>query len=129
MIQRTSTQTPLIRRQIARQLKEQIILGSALIKFRGPIVKGWLNLRYAQCRKGNCQCTKGRPHGPFLYATMRVKGKNVYRYVGKTDDGSLVRQIKDYQDFRQKLARLRKLSSEIDSQYRKLESKLTRPAT
>lgn len=115
-----------IRQRISQDLSAQRSIGRALIRFRGPFVMGWLHLRYAQCRKGNCQCTKGRPHGPFLYATIRVKGKNVYRYVGKADDASLVRRIKDYQEFREKLARFRKLYREIDGDFKRLERAFTR---
>lgn len=119
-------ETAAIRQRIVLGLKEQRTIGRALIRFRGPFVMGWLHLRYAQCRKGNCQCTRGRPHGPFLYATLRLKGKNVYRYVGKADDAALVRRIKNYQDFRQKLARFRKLSRQIDADWNRLEKSFTR---
>ncbi len=118
--------TPVVRQRIMRRMREQYGLGKALIRFRGPFVMGWLNLRFAQCRKGNCQCTKGRPHGPFLYATLRIKGKNVYRYVGKPGDAALARRIKDYQDFRQKLARFRKLYREVDADWKRFEASLTR---
>lgn len=120
-------QPALVRQRISQHLKSQIAIGRALIRFRGPFVMGWLHLRYAQCRKGNCQCTKGRPHGPFLYATIRGKGKNVYRYVGKPTDTSLRGRIKNYQDFREKLARFRKLFREIDADWKRLEQSLTRP--
>lgn len=120
-------QSATVRQRISHNLKSQRTIGRTLIRFRGPFVMGWLHLRYAQCRKGNCQCTQGRPHGPFLYATLRVKGKNVYRYVGKADDVALVRRIKNYQDFREKLARFRKLSREIDADWNRLEKTFTRP--
>lgn len=119
-------QPAVIRQRISQHLKTQRTIGRALIRFRGPFVMGWLHLRYAQCRKGNCQCTKGRPHGPFLYATVRVDGKNLYRYVGKADDASLVRRIKNYQDFRDKLARFRRVSREIDADWKRLEKVFTR---
>ena len=119
-------QSAVIRQRISQGLKAQRTIGRALIRFRGPFIMGWLHLRYAQCRKGNCQCTQGRPHGPFLYATVRIKGKNVYRYVGKADDASLVRRIRNYQDFREKLARFRRLSREIDADWKRLEQSFTR---
>lgn len=125
--QRTALQAAVVRQRLSQNLKQQRTIGRALIRFRGPFVMGWLHLRYAQCRKGGCQCTKGRPHGPFLYATLRVKGRNVYRYVGKADDASLVRRIKNYQEFRQKLADFRKLVRGIDADWNHLEKSFTSP--
>lgn len=121
-----TTAPSLIRQYLVSNLKEHFRLGKALIRFRGPFIRGWLDLRYTQCRKGGCKCTRGQPHGPFLYATLKLNGKKVYRYVGKPEDASLAKRIKNYQDFRGKLARLRKISRAIDAGYKRLEKSLVR---
>jgi hypothetical protein len=112
------------RQRLAEQIEEQRSLSKTLMQSRGPLVMGWIHVRYAQCRKGNCKCTHGQPHGPFLYASLRVGRKNVYRYLGKPEDEPLVRKIKSYQEFRTKLAALRKLGRKLDLQWGNLERSL-----
>lgn len=114
-----------IRQRVSARLKEEYRLGKALMGFRGPFVMGWLDLRYTECRKGQCKCTQGRPHGPFLYATLRKNGKKFYQYVGKPKDTALVQRIKSYQEFRDKLGRFRKTYRTIDADWRQLEESLT----
>ena len=122
-------QIPRIRQDQAQRLKRQAALGRALIRFRGPFVPGWLHLRYTECRKGGCKCTKGEPHGPFLYATLLLKGKKVYRYVGKPSDAALARRIKNYQEFREKLAEFRRLHREMEVDWKRLEHSPTKRPT
>lgn len=114
-----------IRQGLSQAFKEHLYLGRALIRFRGPFVMGWLHLRYTQCRKGQCKCTQGQPHGPFLYATLHKNGKTVYRYLGKPEDTGLVQRIKHYQEFRNKLARFRKLYRTMEAGWKQLERSLT----
>ena len=113
-----------IRQRLDNQLRGYFGLGKALLQIRGPLKMGWLHVRYTACRKGNCKCTRGQKHGPFLYASLRAGGKIVQRYVGKSEDESLVRKIKDYQDFREKLARFRKHHREVDAGWIQLERSL-----
>lgn len=114
-----------IRQRLSLRLKEEFLLGKALIRFRGPFVMGWLDLRYTECRKGQCKCTRGRPHGPFLYANLRRNGKKFYKYVGKPEDAGLVQRVKHYQEFRDKLGRFRKLYRIMETDWRQLEQSLT----
>lgn len=115
-----------IRQRLADQIRDYFGLGKALLQIRGPLRMGWLHVRYTSCRKGNCKCTRGQKHGPFLYASIPVRGKTVQRYVGKSADAFLVREIKNYQDFREKLARFRKHHREVDAGWIRLERSLTR---
>lgn len=114
-----------IKKQLAGNLKRHYRLGKDLLNTRDPLIVGWLDRRYAECRKGNCKCTRGEKHGPFLYARLQLENRKVYRYVGKAEDASLVGSITRYSNFRQTLARWRSLYREVDQEWVHLEHALT----
>lgn len=116
--------TARLKQQTSQNLKRHLRLGKDLLNIRGPLVVGWLDRRYTECRKGNCKCTQGRKHGPFLYARLRLKDRNVYRYVGKPEDMPLVRCITRYAEFRKILARWRSLYRQLDQEWAHLERSL-----
>jgi hypothetical protein len=114
-----------LKKLIAGDLKRHRRLGKDILDARPPLVVGWLDRRYTECRKGNCRCTRGEKHGPFLYARLQLGDKKVYRYVGKAEDASLVGAITRYGDFRKNLARWRQLYRQLDKEWVQLERALT----
>ena len=70
---------------------------------------------FTSCRKGNCKCTKGEKHGPYLYLKQKINGKYKQRYAGKDSDKPIVKRVRAYMDFQDTLALLRKINKEIDS--------------
>ena len=70
---------------------------------------------FTACRKGNCKCTKGKKHGPYLYLRQKITGKYQQRYAGKESDKLIVKRVRAYMDFQDTLALLRKVNKEIDS--------------
>ena len=113
-----------LRQHLAQDLREHFDLGKTLIAVRGPLVRGWLQIRYTSCQKGQCKCTRDEKHGPFLYASLQLKHKILQTYVGKPEDQVLVRRLKDYKDFRDKLGRWRKLHAQIEAAWKALEKSL-----
>jgi len=99
-------------------------LEQALLTFRRKMVQGSLFEIYTACRKGNCRCTKGEKHGPFLYMGSYVKGKKVQRYVGKAEDQQIVEGLRRYRDFQSKLERIRKINNQLNELWNKLRKEL-----
>ena len=114
-----------IRQRLAQEIQDYLQLGKVLLAVRGPLILGWLHMRYTSCRKGDCKCTRGQPHGPFLYASLKRRGGAVVqRYVGKPEDDLLVRRIKGYREFRQQIKALQKLQDRLAGDWKRLEKSL-----
>lgn len=114
-----------VRQRLAQEIQDYLQLGKSLLAVRGPLILGWLHVRYTSCRKGDCKCTRGKPHGPFLYASLKRRGGAiVQRYVGKPEDDLLVRRIKGYREFRLQLKRLQKLQDHLANDWKHLEKSL-----
>lgn len=118
-----------IRQKLALLLKERNFLEQELLNTRTRLIKGCLSKRYTECRKGNCKCTKGQPHGPFLYMSVKVKGRLKYYYVGKKEDIKIVEGLMRYKQFQSKLARIRKINKEINLLWCKLRKELVKKGT
>lgn len=116
-----------IRKTVALRLRERYGLEQQLLHFRNKMVQGSLLQIYTACRKGNCRCTKGKKHGPFLYMSTYIKGKKAQRYVGKKTDRLLVEKLRRYHDFQKKLERSRKLSRELSALWNKYRKELINP--
>jgi len=113
-----------IRQQLFSLIQDQFALQKTLAQSRDKMVKGSLFQCYTACRKGQCKCTQGKKHGPFLYVAVGVKGKTVQRYVGKKEDEGLVRKLKNYREFRQQRHELNRLNRQIDQEWNRLEESL-----
>lgn len=106
---------PSIRTNILALQKRRLDLELILIRSRKKLERGSLIKVFTACRKGNCKCTKGEKHGPFLYLNQKINGKYSQRYAGKDSDKNTVKRVRAYMDFQHTLAQLRKISKEIDS--------------
>lgn len=113
-----------VRQKLFTLIPKQVALEQALARSREPMVKGSLFQWYTACRKGQCKCTRGQKHGPFLYAAVKVKGKTIQRYVGKKADEELVRKLKAYREFRKKRLELNQLNRQIAKGWKDLEAGL-----
>ncbi|MEA3307665.1 MAG: DUF6788 family protein [Elusimicrobiota bacterium] len=109
-----------MRQQLVKLFQEAKNIEKALLKCRGPFIMGCIHLRYTSCGKGNCKCMRGEKHGPFVYVTIRVNGKIIQRYAGKTKDKALLKKIKNYRDYKNKLNRLCKVHKSIEELWRKV---------
>lgn len=104
-----------IRTNIIALQKRRLDLELILIRSRKKMEPGSLIKVFTACRKGNCKCTKGQKHGPFLYLNQKIKGKYTQRYAGKDSDKNTVKRVRAYMDFQHTLAQLRKINKQIDS--------------
>jgi hypothetical protein len=106
---------PEIRKQILSLKKKRETAELKLIRTRSKLIAGSLYKKFTACRKGNCKCTKGQLHGPFLYLSQKTNGKLKQRYAGKDTDKPMVKKVKDYMSFQETLADIRKINKEMDS--------------
>jgi len=107
--------TSKVRANIIELQKRRLDLELILIRSRKKMEPGSLIKVFTACRKGNCKCTKGQKHGPFLYLNQKISGKYSQRYAGKDSDKNTVKRVQAYMDFQHTLAQLRKINKEIDS--------------
>jgi hypothetical protein len=91
-----------------RQLLETYLLNT------GSQMPVWLSLQYTYCKKGNCKCTQGRPHGPFYYLFFKEKGKIFHRYLPEGKVGELRPVCLAYKTYNERLAQLNRLNKKID---------------
>ena len=116
---------PEIRTKIIALQKQRQELELKLIRSRAKMLKGSIISIYTACRKGNCKCTRGDKHGPFLYLNQITRGKLKQRYVGKESDKPTVKRVTAYMDYQKTLAKVRKITKEIDSLFNLYREKLT----
>ncbi len=104
-----------IRTNVLALQKTRENLEMILIRSRKKMEPGSLVKVFTACRKGNCKCTQGQKHGPFIYLNQKIDGKYKQRYVGKDSDKKTVKRVQAYMDFQHNLAELRKINKQIDS--------------
>ena len=75
----------------------------------------WLSLQYTYCKKGNCKCTKGLPHGPHHYLSFKVKGKVCHRYLPTGKVSQIKPLANNFKAYWERLARLNKINREVDT--------------
>ena len=114
-----------IRKKIIALQTQRQQLELKLIRARSKMEKGSIISIYTACRKGNCKCTKGEKHGPFLYLNQTTNGKLKQRYVGKESDKPTVKRVNAYMDYQKTLAKVRKITKEIDSLLNSYREQLT----
>ena len=74
----------------------------------------WITSQYTYCKKGNCKCTRGEPHGPFYYVFFKKAGKVMHRYLPEKKLDSISAQANAYRGYNQRLARINKINKEIE---------------
>jgi hypothetical protein len=79
----------------------------------------WITSQYTYCKKGNCKCTRGQPHGPFYYVFFKKAGKVLHRYLPEKKMDSISAQVNAYRGYNQRLARINKINKEIDTLLKK----------
>lgn len=83
----------------------------------------WLSLQYTYCKKGNCKCTKGYPHGPFYYLSFKNKGKVVHRYLPEKKVPEIKSLSLAYKTYNERLAQINKINKQIDKILREEQKK------
>ena len=83
-----------IRGEISKLRYQRTLLETHCLNIKRQL-PAWLSFRYTYCRKGNCKCTKGHPHGPFAYIYFKSK-KEVLSEVIKLVNHALRSNSWDY---------------------------------
>jgi len=102
-----------IRGEISKLRYQRTLLETHCLNIKRQL-PAWLSFRYTYCRKGNCKCTKGHPHGPFAYIYFKRKGRTICRYVTQKRIGSIKPDTDKYHSFQQNLAQIRKINERIN---------------
>jgi hypothetical protein len=92
-----------------RRRLERILLNT------GRQLPVWITSQYTYCKKGNCKCTRGQPHGPFYYAFFKKAGKVAHRYIPEDKIDSISAQANAYRGYNGRIARINKINKEIDA--------------
>lgn len=96
------------RLQEERRRIERILLNT------GRQLPVWITSQYTYCKKGNCKCTRGEPHGPFYYMFFKQAGKVTHRYLPEKKLDTISGQSNAYRGYNQRLARINKINKEIE---------------
>jgi len=106
------TRTAALRKRVQSYLIEQRELVRTLLKLRAQL-QGSVFARYGECGKEGCACQQGEKHGPYYVLSSRSAGKGTFVYL----DGERVDDVRGLvqrsREFRQGMARLRKLNQEL----------------
>jgi len=102
-----------IRGEISKLRYQRTLLETHCLNIKKQL-PAWLSLRYTYCRKGNCKCTKGHPHGPFTYIYFKRKRKTLCRYIPLKKIGSTKPYTDKYHSFQENLAQIRKINERIN---------------
>jgi hypothetical protein len=95
--------------QEERRRLERIVLNT------GRQLPVWITSQYTYCKKGNCKCTRGEPHGPFYYVFFKKADKVMHRYLPEKKIDSISAQANAYRGYNQRLARINKINKEVDT--------------
>jgi hypothetical protein len=107
-----------IRQELFQLFGEREGIQKKILNERSKMIRGSIFEVFTKCSKKNCKCTKGEPHGPFLYMNVIIKGKNIHRYVGKKEDQHLVERLRRYKIFQENVTALNKLNKRISDLFR-----------
>jgi len=100
-------------RQILRQAARRYLeLVEALMRERGPLIRGVFKLQGTRCGKPNCRCNHGHLHNTAVL-TLAEGGTRRNVYLRATDRPDVKRRSAGYRKFRKSRAELVKCHVEI----------------
>ena len=71
-----------IKKVIYKLRKERHLLETYLLNTSKQLPI-WITSQYTYCKKGNCKCMRGAPHGPFYYLFYKEGEKIYHKYLPK----------------------------------------------
>ena len=113
-----------IRQEISKLTEERYRLEKEILSERQKMTRASLFEVFTKCSKAGCKCTKGEPHGPFLYMNVIIKGKNIQKYVGKKVDQKIVGRLRRYKVFQSNITTLNKVNKKISELFRGYKKEL-----
>lgn len=98
--------------------KQRQMLETYLLSTRSQMPV-WISSQYTYCKKGNCKCTQGHPHGPFHYLFFKAGGKVQHRYIPKKKLKQIQELISTYKSYQERMAVWNKVHKQLDMLFRK----------
>ncbi len=93
--------------------KQRQLVETYLVNTRRQVAV-WICSQYTYCKKGNCKCTRGSPHGPFHYLFFKAGGKVQHRYIPERKLAGIQALALAYKRYNGRLTRLRRLNRQIE---------------
>ena len=73
---------------------------------------GSLHLEWKRCGRGNCRCSRGLLHGPYLYHHWRERGRQKKAYVAMACLTEVLEAIERQRAWKPKIAEILRLLKE-----------------
>ena len=112
-------------REVARKHDSLV---EALVRARGPLLKGAFHRGHTRCGKDNCKCAQGELHTTAVLVVSDRGDKQTF-YLRAAERPEVHRRAERYRRFRKTRAELRKLSGEISRAADELLQALLEPHT
>jgi len=106
-----------IKRVIYRLRKERQLVETYLLN-TGKQLAVWITRQYTYCKKGNCKCLRGYPHGPFYYLFYQEGDNICHRYLPEEKLKQIEKFTHCYKVYNQQMARMNKINEEIERHLR-----------
>ena len=100
------------RQRLMQAARQHEALVDALVRERGPVLKGTFHLGRTRCGKDNCKCAQGELHTTAVLA-VSDKGDRRTFYLRAAERPEVQRRAERYRRFRKTRAELRKLNAEV----------------
>lgn len=112
-----------LRQKIGRLISERNVLEKQLL-VSGQLIEGSFIQQYRTCGKAGCRCEKGERHGPYPYLVVgRGKDRRLI-YVAAKERAKVRSRARGAVEFRQRLARINRLNSDIRMSLKELKELL-----
>lgn len=111
-----------LRNRILERVTEQRRLVRSLLALKQQM-RGSLFARYGKCGKPSCTCRTGRGHGP--YYVLANAGPGGFAYLEPSRLATARRHVERYKEFKQGLARLRRLNEELVGLLKRYQKSVT----
>jgi hypothetical protein len=106
-MQKQKPTTPYLRQKHKRLIEQ-------LKKIESMMLRGSLIERYKRCGKSNCQCVKGKGHGPHYYLSVSMLGaRPIMIYVPFAYKTSVEKALANYRDAQQILEKISDINREL----------------
>ncbi len=103
-----------IRRQVYLLQKENNkITWNLLNSLPSDMIAASLSYVYRRCGKTTCKCQKGEKHGPYPAIQFNEKNKKTIKMIKKNDVDEIEKQVTQYKEYQDGLAKINKLHKEI----------------
>ncbi|MBN2370817.1 MAG: hypothetical protein JXO72_10025 [Vicinamibacteria bacterium] len=112
-----------VRRKARQKLAEQRGIVRSLLKTREQIV-GSLFVRYAECGKKDCACSRGKRHGPYYILSTGPGAQGGSAYLDSIQAGRAHRLVRRNREYRNGLRQLRRVNADLVALLRRYRNEM-----